>query len=130
LAETARAISDRRDYSVRAKRLGEDELGLLTDAFNHMLTQINEQDQTLRKSEARLHTLVENLVEGVVVSDLDGQVSAFQSCRGGHVWIQSLNESLRHLSEFGEIFELSAMDGTVWPLDQWPLSRILPVRDS
>lgn len=41
LAETAKAVSDRRDYSVRAKRLGKDELGLLTDAFNHMLGQIH-----------------------------------------------------------------------------------------
>jgi signal transduction histidine kinase/ActR/RegA family two-component response regulator len=40
LAETAKAVSDRRDYSVRATRLGKDELGLLTDAFNHMLGQI------------------------------------------------------------------------------------------
>ena len=43
LAETAKAVSDRRDYSVRAKRLGKDELGLLTDAFNHMLGQIHAQ---------------------------------------------------------------------------------------
>jgi signal transduction histidine kinase len=40
LAKTAKAVSDRRDYSVRATRLGKDELGLLTDAFNHMLGQI------------------------------------------------------------------------------------------
>ena len=40
LAETAKAVSDHRDYSVRATRLGKDELGLLTDAFNHMLGQI------------------------------------------------------------------------------------------
>src|SRR4029077_10585571 len=33
LAETAKAISTRGDYSVRATKLGEDELGLLTDAF-------------------------------------------------------------------------------------------------
>lgn len=40
LAETASAISERRDYSVRATRLGRDEIGLLTDAFNQMLDQI------------------------------------------------------------------------------------------
>ena len=44
LAEIARAISDRQDYSVRATKLGKDELGLLTDAFNHMLTQIETQN--------------------------------------------------------------------------------------
>lgn len=49
LAETARAVSDRRDYSVRARKLGEDELGLLTDAFNHMLGQIEEKNTELEK---------------------------------------------------------------------------------
>ncbi|HET6568643.1 MAG TPA: ATP-binding protein [Rhodothermales bacterium] len=43
LAGTARVVSDRRDYSVRATKLGEDEVGSLTDAFNHMLTRIQEQ---------------------------------------------------------------------------------------
>ncbi|MDB5050209.1 MAG: Histidine kinase [Fibrobacteres bacterium] len=43
LAETAQAVSDRRDYSVRARRIGDGELGLLTDSFNQMLNQIQEQ---------------------------------------------------------------------------------------
>lgn len=47
LAETARAISERRDYSVRALKLGEDELGLLTDAFNLLLEQIHAQKTAL-----------------------------------------------------------------------------------
>lgn len=40
LADAARAVSDRRDYSVRVAKVGNDELGVLTDAFNHMLEQI------------------------------------------------------------------------------------------
>ncbi len=43
LAETARAVSERRDYSVRARQEGAGELALLTDAFNQMLTRIQEQ---------------------------------------------------------------------------------------
>jgi signal transduction histidine kinase/ActR/RegA family two-component response regulator/HAMP domain-containing protein len=43
LAGVASAVSQRRDYSVRATKLGEDEVGSLTDAFNHMLTRIQEQ---------------------------------------------------------------------------------------
>ncbi|OOO00855.1 MAG: Phytochrome-like protein cph1 [Chromatiales bacterium USCg_Taylor] len=58
LAETAKAISDRRDYSVRATKRSQDELGLLTDAFNQMLTQIQEQDRALRESEERLRLLL------------------------------------------------------------------------
>src|SRR5258706_18561 len=44
LTETAKAISSRGDYSVRATKLGEDELGLLTDSINQMLTQIEKQN--------------------------------------------------------------------------------------
>jgi PAS domain S-box-containing protein len=47
LTETAKAISERRDYSVRATKLGHDELGLLTDAFNQMLVQIHAQKNAL-----------------------------------------------------------------------------------
>lgn len=49
LAETARVISERRDYSVRAAKLGRDELGLLTDSFNQMLTEIQELHRGLEK---------------------------------------------------------------------------------
>jgi signal transduction histidine kinase len=54
LAETARAVSDRGDYTVRATKVTDDEVGLLTDAFNRMLTQIHKQNETLRKNEAEL----------------------------------------------------------------------------
>src|SRR5579863_2785270 len=40
LGRAARAVSEKRDYSVRAPKLGNDELGALTDAFNHMLDQL------------------------------------------------------------------------------------------
>jgi signal transduction histidine kinase len=54
LAETARAVAVKKDYRVRAAKFGEDELGLLTDAFNHMLTEIGDRDAALRESEAQL----------------------------------------------------------------------------
>jgi signal transduction histidine kinase len=67
LAETATAVSTRQDYSVRAPKLGEDELGTLTDAFNQMLGRIEDQDRELRRHatdleqrvEARTHELSE-----------------------------------------------------------------------
>jgi len=59
LAETARAVAFKKDFRVRAAKFGEDELGLLTDAFNHMLTQIHERDAALRQSEAQLRQALE-----------------------------------------------------------------------
>jgi signal transduction histidine kinase/uncharacterized membrane protein affecting hemolysin expression len=49
LAETARAITERRDYSVRGVKLGEDELGRLTDSFNQMLDEIQKLNQDLER---------------------------------------------------------------------------------
>ena len=49
LARTARAITEDEDYSIRARRGSDDELGLLTDAFNNMLGQV-EQTVTLEKN--------------------------------------------------------------------------------
>ena len=48
LAETARAIAEKNDYSVRAEKMGADEIGDFTDTFNHMLEQIQFQDATLQ----------------------------------------------------------------------------------
>ncbi|HKR05753.1 MAG TPA: ATP-binding protein [Bacteroidia bacterium] len=47
LEQTARIISEQHDYSVRATAHGKDEVGALTNAFNHMLTQIHDQNQEI-----------------------------------------------------------------------------------
>jgi signal transduction histidine kinase len=59
LAETAKAVSTRQDYSVRAPKLGADELGALTDAFNQMLGRIEEQKGELQRYAADLERRVE-----------------------------------------------------------------------
>ena len=41
LGRAALTVSEKRDYTVRAPKLGDDELGALTDAFNHMLDQLS-----------------------------------------------------------------------------------------
>jgi len=47
LEQTAKAISENRDYSVRATQYGNDEMGSLTRAFNDMLTQIQFQNREI-----------------------------------------------------------------------------------
>jgi signal transduction histidine kinase len=51
LVQVASEVSHERDYSVRAVKLAEDELGVLIDAFNEMLSQI--QRQNLELTDAR-----------------------------------------------------------------------------
>jgi PAS domain S-box-containing protein len=47
LEQTAKAISENKDYSVRATQYGNDEMGSLTRAFNDMLTQIQYQNREI-----------------------------------------------------------------------------------
>src|SRR5208283_3748634 len=49
LAGTARLVSSRKDYSARAIRQSDDELGNLVDDFNEMLTQIQLRDTELKQ---------------------------------------------------------------------------------
>ncbi len=53
LAQTTRVVSVEKDYSVRAVKQSEDELGLLIDGFNEMLTQIQNRDAELMASKER-----------------------------------------------------------------------------
>jgi signal transduction histidine kinase len=57
LADTARAVSDKHDYSVRAQSTGGQEITQLTDAFNHMLTQIQQSEIRSRAQMQRLSLL-------------------------------------------------------------------------
>ncbi|MBN1782402.1 HAMP domain-containing protein [bacterium] len=59
LSQVAKDVSYKRDYSVRAVRQSQDEIGLLIDAFNDMLTQIQERDQALIKDQETLEKRVE-----------------------------------------------------------------------
>jgi signal transduction histidine kinase len=49
LARTAEVISNKHDFTVRAVKVGNDEVGTLTNAFNEMLEQIQQRDATLRE---------------------------------------------------------------------------------
>lgn len=55
LAAVARQVSDRKDYTVRATKTSEDEVGELTDGFNRMLHGIETRDNALRQSNEALH---------------------------------------------------------------------------
>ena len=50
LGRTAREVSETKDYSLRARKVSEDELGMFTDSFNQMLEQIQKQDREIQAS--------------------------------------------------------------------------------
>ena len=63
LQDTAERVARERDFSVRARQFGRDELGLLTERFNQMLTRLEEREQALRESQARYVDLLGRIDE-------------------------------------------------------------------
>ncbi len=61
LANTARDVSLRKDYSIRAKKSGKDELGFLTDQFNQMLDQIQKHEIALQNASYELEIKAQQL---------------------------------------------------------------------
>lgn len=61
LANTARAVSERGDISVRAPPSEEGEFAVLTTAFNQMLSRIDAQNSALKENEQRLHAQLARL---------------------------------------------------------------------
>ena len=58
LAGAARKVTEDRDFSVRAVKRGDDEVGELIDGFNEMLAMIQFRDEQLRQHQVRLETEV------------------------------------------------------------------------
>ncbi len=60
LASATQSVTEKKDYSLRVARLGNDELGQLTDAFNEMLAAIESQNHSLEESNEKLEQRVKD----------------------------------------------------------------------
>ncbi len=95
LVNTVKAISDTKDYSLRAVKVNNDELGVLVDAFNDLIGTVETQNQSLTRAKDRYlalyddnPTMVFNLSEcGLILSanrtgakQLGLTVEALQGC--------------------------------------------------
>ncbi len=74
LAQVAQDVSDKRDYSTRATKQSNDEVGLLISAFNEMLEQIQQRDSELVKAKEELEVRVQERT--VELTDANKQLTA------------------------------------------------------
>ncbi len=98
LAKTAKAISERKDYQVRARKFGRDEIGFLTDSFNDMLAQIQKAEEEIRVLNSELEQRVQKRTAELAASTKEMEAFTYSVSH-------DLRAPLRHVAAFGEILQ-------------------------
>lgn len=80
LEKVANIVSKDYDYSIRAVKTSNDEIGSLTDAFNQMLTQIEQQNLAILSSEeasSKLAAIVESSSDAIISKTPAGIITSW-----------------------------------------------------
>ncbi len=75
LAEAAKTVSQEKNFAVRAPKYASDELGLLADGFNEMLSEIEERDETIRAAHAESELFINAVPSILIGTDSAGLVT-------------------------------------------------------
>lgn len=107
-------------------------LAVLTLAVFFLNSGVAERVQSetaLRESQAQLGTIVENLDEGIVVSDLNGNLLHWNPAALKVHGYTDQTQDRRRFPDLADTFELSTLDGDPIAVNEWPLARILRGED-
>lgn len=95
LAKTVKKISHQQNYSLRATKYSNDEIGILVDAFNGMLETVESKNKTLLDLKNNYQALYDNNPTMVFDLDLDGNVLSVNRFGAKHLGL-SVNDLLGH----------------------------------
>lgn len=122
LARAATAVSETGDYSIRARKMSGDELGLLADRFNEMLTGIQSKERDLRKALAdreaaflaveqereRFHFMAESMPQKIFTAKADGEVDYYN-----HQWLEYTGLSDKEIRDWRNILHPDEVDANI-----------------
>lgn len=97
LAGTAKEVSGNTNYSIRARRFDNDEIGTLTDAFNQMLGRIEEQNREIT-------SFTQNLEKKVAERTIELEAAYKEMEAFSYTVSHDLNAPLRHIDSYLNMF--------------------------
>ena len=103
LAQVAARVSHEHDYSLRASKSSNDELGVLCDAFNAMLTEIQQRDAELHIHRLRLEETVERRTWMLKARTEELTRSNTELEQFAYISSHDLQEPLRKVQAFGDM---------------------------
>ncbi|MEP6900597.1 MAG: PAS domain S-box protein [Actinomycetota bacterium] len=88
------------------------------------ITKRKQAEENLIESEARLKTIVDNLNEGLIIADLDGNFLHFNRASQDLYGFENEADYNVRVTDFKKIFELYTLDGKLLDYEDWTLPRI------
>ena len=113
---------DNRKYPIR------DEYGEIIGLYGiaRDITERKQAEVSAKESNNRLAAVMENLTEGLIIADQQGQVMYWNPMALAINGFASMDDCQRPLAEFAELFEFRPLDDDrLLPVEEWPLSCVL-----
>jgi len=82
---------------------------------------LKESNDTKRQLEA----VFQSMADGIAIFNMNGEVIHINEAQAQINGFDNIDDMLRNLKFYAEIYELRYWDGQVVPVDQWPVSRVL-----
>jgi PAS domain S-box-containing protein len=74
LVQGVARVTRSKDYRIRVRPHGDDEIGRLTGEFNRMLEVVEQRDRLLMQAHARNELILNTTIDGVTLEDADGRI--------------------------------------------------------
>jgi PAS domain S-box-containing protein len=89
------------------------------------ITERKQAEEALKESKAKLEVALASMTDAVFITDINGDFIDFNEAFAHYHRFKSKAECFRKLAEYSDIFNGYFADGTLAPLDMWPVRRAL-----
>ncbi|MET0621973.1 MAG: sigma 54-interacting transcriptional regulator [Pyrinomonadaceae bacterium] len=114
-------------YEARLVRCGDDILSVVRDIAERKRAEIALRNAVAasERNRAQLESVFQTVADGIVVSDMAGNVLLVNEAMARIHGYESPDEMMVNLAEFASHYELFDSGGRLIPYEEWPLSRVL-----